>query len=103
MVDGKDMALPAEPDRAVVNRAMPQSKPDPAMIAKGLTEAQRRAILHAKWSDVFGAYHVPLNTHLTVGRALFAKGLMLRPPGWKLNKRGLAVRDILRSENDGQS
>jgi hypothetical protein len=64
-------------------------------IAEALTPAQQRAVRHAKWSDVMGGYHVPLSTTTAVGRVLFDKKLMRRPPGWTLNHLGEAVREHL--------
>ena len=64
-------------------------------IANALTPAQQKAITRAFWSTVFGCYHVPLTTNAKVGAALFEKKLMRRPPGWKLNSKGEAVRRYL--------
>jgi hypothetical protein len=64
-------------------------------IAKGLTEGQRVAVSQARWSETFGKWHLPLATNLRVVSALAEKGLLLRPPGWKLNSLGVRVREVL--------
>jgi hypothetical protein len=83
---------------------MPQSKPDPAMIAKGLTWAERFTLKHIvcsrrRYVFPFMSFELTDNER-EGGRRLVARGLARNAFGfWTPTPLGLAVRD--RSENDG--
>lgn len=70
-----------------------------AQHVRKLTQAQRTAIEMAFWSESFGRWHLPLATNLIVVRSLSKQGLLLRPPGWKLNKMGELVHRAIQAEN----
>lgn len=85
---------------------MPKATPMPRKIetvAAGLTKAQRRAVLDARYSNALGRWVIPMETRWDVRVRLFNKGLLGKSACHPLVKLGLAVRDFLKEPANGNA
>lgn len=77
----------------------------PEQIAKGLTKAQKKALLGAKWSEYQTAYR-PAGYYLTADKRVRYNLAWLRlisdylGQSQRLTELGLSVRAILEAQND---